>query len=749
MESRNAATKSAGCIVVLIALASCARSPQQKAAAYLQRGQAQMARRDYPRAILEFQNALKAMPADAEAAYQLGLAFLSAGNQAGAASAFQQATRINPQHSGAQVKLAELMAASRKRKFVEQAASQLEAVLARSPADLEAIDALAVTDVELGKPEDAQKRLEEVLEKDPAHLPASFALARIRLRTRDYAGAERYLRDAVANSPGSVPAALALGEFYLTRRQPGKAEPLIRKVLQLDPRSAGGLASLGAIQIHTKQWQDADSTYALLATLPPKSNRPVHAIFLLQTGHIPDALREWETLVQADPSDRATRSRLVSLYVQLSKPQQALSVLAAALKRNPKDTDALFQRSAVLQKAGKLEEAAADLKQVLHFEPDSVQAHLALADILRLQGLQSLANSEMTTALRFQPDRLETRLYLARNLARANQLKAALALLEEAPRSQQESPELVANRVWLLLMSEDSKSAEEVLDQALQAARAPQLVLQKAILRLQEHEYTGARLNAEEALKADPTDELAARIIVGSYVGQHQEAKALERLKEMVAARPQAPGLRHLLGEWYVDNGDLGNARKAFEAAKAADPKFVQADLALAEVDMRQKRFDEAQRRLTAIMAADPRNVSAWLLLAETKSAAGDRPGSVAAYRSVLAVDSSNFVALNNLAYELAFDDTNEALALAQQAAQLAPDDPDAEDTLGWVYYRRGSYPTAATYLEAAAQKRPTPQRQYHLAMCYLKSGQSELGQRTLVAALQKAPDLMRTERDW
>ena len=103
-------------------------------------------------------------------------------------------------------------------------------IIAASPGDLEASDALAIAELELGKLEDAARRLEESLQKFPAHLQSSVALARIKLGRKDFAAAGRGLAKAVASAPQSAQAALALGQLYVMRREPGKAEPQIRRV---------------------------------------------------------------------------------------------------------------------------------------------------------------------------------------------------------------------------------------------------------------------------------------------------------------------------------------------------------------------------------------------------------------------------------------------------------------------------------------------------------------------------------------
>jgi uncharacterized protein HemY len=115
----------------------------------------------------------------------------------------------------------------------------------------------------------------------------------------------------------------------------------------------------------------------------------------------------------------------------------------------------------------------------------------------------------------------------------------------------------------------------------------------------------------------------------------------------------------------------------------------------------------------------------------------------------VLDLDGSDVIALNNLAYTLATSDPDVALKYAQQAIDLAPNSAMVQDTLGWIYYRKAVYGTAVNYLEAAVAKEPTPRRQFHLAMSYLKSGKHDLGQKTLQLALQQDPKLPVTEKGW
>jgi Tfp pilus assembly protein PilF len=55
----------------------------------------------------------------------------------------------------------------------------------------------------------------------------------------------------------------------------------------------------------------------------------------------------------------------------------------------------------------------------------------------------------------------------------------------------------------------------------------------------------------------------------------------------------------------------------------------------------------------------------------------------------------------------------------------------------------------ALTYLKASVAKEPTPRREFHLAVCYLKSGNKELGEKLLQKALQQDSKLATKEQGW
>src|ERR1051325_11563323 len=118
---------------------------------------------------LEFKNAVRTVPTDAEAYYQLGSAYLATQDIRGAAGAFRRATELNPKHKEAQLKFSDIMLMTRNQDLVKDAAARLQGVLNAAPDNPEVIGRLAVAEWTLGKTEDASKLLEDTLQKFPSY----------------------------------------------------------------------------------------------------------------------------------------------------------------------------------------------------------------------------------------------------------------------------------------------------------------------------------------------------------------------------------------------------------------------------------------------------------------------------------------------------------------------------------------------------------------------------------------------------
>jgi Tfp pilus assembly protein PilF len=275
------------------------------------------------------------------------------------------------------------------------------------------------------------------------------------------------------------------------------------------------------------------------------------------------------------------------------------------------------------------------------------------------------------------------------------------------------------------------------IDKGLSLERSAELLLQDGVWKLGSGNPTGGRASLEEALKLDPGDIRALGALQASYALQKQDAMAVTKVKEYAAKQPRSARVQNFLGSVLLVSGDRQQARTAFHAAIAADPTYLKADLGLIQVDMAERKWDDARKRLNAILSArEEPTARFWLGIVE--QANGNNELALGHYRKAVQGDPQNPVALNNLAYLVLTTGKNpdEALQYAQKAAEMAPDDPDTNDTLGWVLYNKGAYAMAVRHLEVAAKSRKAVPK-FHLAMAYAKAGDAAKGRATLSEALK------------
>src|SRR6185369_7868376 len=159
--------------------------------------------------------------------------------------------------------------------------------------------------------------------------------------------------------------------------------------------------------------------------LPDPQYRPVHALYLFQSGKHDQAVAEFQKLFEQDPADRNVRTYLVRAYLALNRVGDAEKVLGTALKKNSRDADALLQRSRVYLGSGKYDQAEADLNQV----PHSAEGHYLLAKVQQARGKVETQQQELREALRLDPTFMAARVELAKVLIANRKADSALQLL--------------------------------------------------------------------------------------------------------------------------------------------------------------------------------------------------------------------------------------------------------------------------------------------------------------------------------
>lgn len=731
-----------------ILMCSCGGAPEQRYARFFHLGMAKLNKHDYPRAILQFKNAILEKPKSSDAYYELGMAYLGAKEFPAAIKCLRETLQLNPKDTAAKLKLAELAIATHDPAELEQAEQDIRRILEISPENVDALDVLANAEWQLGKAEDAEKLLSQAFAQSPHDPKVSLALAKLKLSKKDASGAEEILEKLVANNPGSADAAAILGRLYIAVGRVKDAQTQFERALKLDAENGAALVSLAAIRWQEGKADAADQLYKRAAALSDPQFKSVHALFLLTSGKQDAAILEFEKIYRHDPSDRASRTQLIGAYEATNRGPEAERVIAAALKDNPKDVNALMDQSAIDLRNGNTGAAEAALATALHFQPDSAQTHYLLAALRKQEGKTQMQRQELAEAVRLNPNFLPARLKLAELLIANKAANEARGLLNETPTAQRNNPAVLTVRNWAALALGDKAEARSGVDKLLMRNRPPDALVQDGILNLMDQQYAAARKLLDEALQKSPDNSKAMNLMVQSYEMQKQLPLAVQWLREYAARTPKSAAVQFELGKLLAATGDPVSAHAALSAARSADPELTAVVLFTAHLDIETGNFNEARKILSELISKNPASAPAHLLLGDLEETARNHKAAIEQYRKAAELDAKSVEALNDLAYVLAEfgKQPDEALRFAQKAEELAPENPAVSDTLGWVLYRKALYASAIPYLEQAAVKQPTGLRQCHLALAYIKFGSKHKGEQLLAAALRMDPSLSHSE---
>jgi tetratricopeptide (TPR) repeat protein len=220
-----------------------------------------------------------------------------------------------------------------------------------------------------------------------------------------------------------------------------------------------------------------------------------------------------------------------------------------------------------------------------------------------------------------------------------------------------------------------------------------------------------------------------------------QAGRGAPKLVDEMAAKSTRQDVLHLFrGKIHLAQDSYADAEKDLRQAIEANPESYEAYMMLGQMNLKQERVDEAIREVEALIAKRPDFAPAFLLKAFYLERKRDSAGAMRNYQKVLELSPDNPIAANNLAWNYCMRGENleTALGLARKARQKDPENAHIADTLGWVYYKMGSYTLAADQLLFAVNKgKPGPENYYRLGMAYYKKGDQLQAKQALRRALE------------
>jgi tetratricopeptide (TPR) repeat protein len=719
--------------------AACNRNPAVRKQQFLERGDSYFNDKHYSEAVIEYKKALRADPTFGEAYYRLGLALLRQGQWPGAGESLSRAVQFSPDNLDARLRMGDILVAAGQ---YDDARTQAGEVLKRDPQNASVHLLLGQIQLQQKKYNEAAQEFEQARQRAPQDPVPYGSLGLAQLLNGNFDGAEKNFQKAAELSPKDPQYAVNWANFYRSRQRPARAEQVLRQSMTENPNAIE--LPLAVADLYVYQGRAADAKRLLDQTEGKSSyySDAQHKVadFYFQHNDASSALDRYLALAPKHSSDESLVESIVRCYLQLGRWPDAERWID---KQDKKDKDPAFQllRARAYIGEHRLRDAVSELQGLIQEEPANTLAHFYLAQTDLQRGELEAAKAALADALRVQPGYVSALLGLGDIGLQQNDSHIALEYADQiiAQSYWVVDAHLLAGNAYVLRNNPTAALKEFQIAAALDP-NSP--AAQERIGRVlsAEGKFGDAEKAYENALNADPGYALALGGLAENFVAQGQADRARARIDQQVERQPGVYQLQLIKGEFCLNHSDWECSEQSFKKALEFNSYDPTAYMALARVYAATNRIDQVVQQYETARQKFPEFLPTYIQLGRVHEERDDFDRAKQAYQDALQIDQNYTPALNNLAWLYCEHDgsLNEALELAQQAKKQRPDDPHINDTLAWIYYKKGLYQSAVGLLESAvAKSAKDPGYQFHLGMVYLALGKQEQGRRTLQAALR------------
>lgn len=562
-----------------------------------------------------------------------------------------------------------------------------------------------------GRVDDAVAVYRELIENYPENLLFHYRLVKLFEKYNRVDDAEQQLRGMINARPDNVKLKLWLAQFIANRKDLTIAENALKEFLERQPELVELRMALARVYIGQKKFDQSRDVYKNLILANPESANALLA-----------------------------RNRMVELELVLGNRDGADALLAEILTLEPENSEALITRAKLALAEENTKTAISDLRTVVKNQTRPIEALLLLAKAHELSRAQKLALDNYRQVLTIDAREIRALLGAAKIELASSNLEVAEYLLSSAVDLSENNMEAIRMLVELYSKQERWEEGHKKADGLLQDERSQALGhYLKGRLYLSREEYLPAIDELKKTLQLQPKVIDGLLALSRAMLSQGQKNEALAYVAQHVDNYPDQAHAHELLGGLLAGTDKQG-AIAAYNKAIELKPAKVSAYINLGNLHASSGDEVAALSALNQGVEANPKSTSLMLLAAGKYQGKGDFEPAVSLYKRVLAIAPDSLIAANNLSMIYADHmDTEEnlqtALKLTRKLASVR--EPVFLDTVGWVNYKAGNYPSAINYLRSAIEAGGKGgDLHYHLAKAYIGDGQNEKAKEALKLAL-------------
>ena len=662
--------------------------------------------RYYPRATALLKENLSANPSDKHSLLLLASAYERSGQSQLAVATYRQALKAEPDDVQIMVGTINALYKAGQR---EEADKLLNTALEQEPLH----PAVALLELQrnlrLGQLSSAEAVLDELMRTSEEDQMLYLPLAVVQMRQNKFEQADRLLSELKAKQPDSVPVAAALVELNLRNEMNSKALALCNEIISKAASASAYIlraktyATLGDDEKAQEDFDRAiglepDNAYAWMS----RSN------FLAAAGERAGALADIEKAMELAPEDIQVRkcgAMQLMASNEREKRERGRALMEQLLTADPQDADMQLCKARHLASQGgalAFGEAEKILSRFVETEPRNIEAWSLWVQLCLDQERLGEAVDVALQGLSHAPDDKSLLLLKAKAEAARSPVLAipTLMVLNERDPGDVDTAIRLADAY---IAGGRESSAIEVLEKLV--ASCGENDRKQASIALAARLYDGNTSRAREEfdkLYAEHPDE--GQVIIAE-TGALIESGEFEFLEERVRL-------------WSERNPEDKHTILVVAGKLAADEKEVPRNV--------------AEKLLRGVLQRDADCASAMQMLAMLLQSEGRTAESAKVYGRILEAERDNVVVINNLAWILCEAEHRyaQALELAREGLQKAPDYTDLIDTCGVIHYRLGEHQQAVQNLNRCVKMYPENSQSLVASRFHLARALAALGEK-------------------
>lgn len=511
-----------------------------------------------------------------------------------------------------------------------------------------------------------------------------------------YREAEIQFRNAIQVDSRFADAHYQLSQTYLRLGDSNRAFQELSRAVELDPanyRAHTDMANLlvtvrnpdgSPVQDTLKQ---AKSHLDILREKVPDlpETHEAWANYYAAQNNLSDAMKEMQQAIVADPARAESYLLLGILQIRANLPDQGEMSLKKAAEVDPKSMNAQMTLGGFYQGHNRLAEAEQQYRHAIDVSPKNPVPRAALASLLMQEGRKSDAEAFLQQTKKDFPDNSEGYCMLGDFYFQNGDIDRAVAEYASLYSDHPKDLKVKKNYIQLLILKNRFDEASKLDNEVLKSnAHDVDAQVYKAEVQLHQNDSAGAVDSLQSALRNDPDNAVAHYQLGMAFAQQNNAARAESEWREAARLRPAMIEAQRALALLEMRRNDLDGLMQTAQAVITATPNSGEGYLMRCMAEISRQRFSDAEKDAQQAMQLSPQSAAPYFQMGNIHLAQKQAGEAEKFYLQALDKDPSSVEALSGLmnAYRSEKQPDKEIAAANAQIAK-APNVSAFYDLLG------------------------------------------------------------------